>query len=89
VASSGAAPYISDMSAIPFDTLKLARALREKAHFTAEQAEGVADALAGAFQDRVATKDDLALLEQRLTIKIGGMLVVAVGVLTALLKLIS
>jgi hypothetical protein len=75
------------MSAIPFDTLKLARALRDKAHFTAEQAEGVADALAGAFQDRVATKDDLALLEQRLTIKIGGMLVIAVGVLTALLKL--
>jgi len=77
------------MGAIPFDTLKLARKLREKAHFTAEQAEGVADALADAFQDRVATKDDLALLEQRLTIKIGGMLVVAVGVLTALLKLIG
>ncbi|ADH89451.1 conserved hypothetical protein [Ancylobacter novellus DSM 506] len=75
------------MGAIPFDTLKLARTLREKAHFTAEQAE--ADALADAFQDRVATKDDLALLEQRLTIKIGGMLVVAVGVLTALLKLIG
>jgi len=77
------------MGAIPFDTLKLARTLRDKAHFTAEQAEGVADALADAFQDRVATKDDLALLEQRLTIKIGGMLVVAVGVLTALLKLIG
>lgn len=77
------------MGAIAFDTLKLARALREKAQFTPEQAEGVADALAGAFQDRVATKDDLALLEQRLTIKIGGMLVVAVGVLTALLKLIN
>lgn len=77
------------MGAIPFDTLKLARTLRDKAHFTAEQAEGVADALADAFQDRVATKDDLALLEQRLTIKIGGMLVVAVGVLTAFLKLAS
>lgn len=74
------------MSAIPFDTLKLARSLREKAHFTAEQAEGVADALAGAFQDQVATKDDLILLEQGLTIKIGGMLVVAIGVLTALIK---
>lgn len=77
------------MGAIPFDTLKLARTLPDKAHFTAEQAEGVADALADAFQDRVATKDDLALLEQRLTIKIGGMLVVAVGVLTAFLKLAS
>lgn len=77
------------MSAIPFDALKLARSLREKGAFTAEQAEGVADALADAFQDRIATKDDLALLEQRLTIRIGGMLVVSVGVLTALLKLIS
>ncbi|MFK8251421.1 hypothetical protein [Ancylobacter terrae] len=84
------------MSAIPFDTLKLARTLRDKARFTNEQAEGVADALADAFQDRIATKDDVALLrnelvllEQRLTIKIGGMLVVAVGVLTALLKLVA
>jgi len=48
------------MGAIPFDTLRLARTLREKVHFTAEQAEGVADALADVFQDRVAAKDDLA-----------------------------
>lgn len=76
------------MTAVPFDTLKLARSLREKGNFTQEQAEGVADALAEAFQDNVATKDDLALLEQRLTIKIGGMLVIAVGVLAAMEKLI-
>jgi hypothetical protein len=74
------------MAAIPFDTLKLARSLREKAKFAQEQAEGVA-ALAGAFQDEIATKTDLRELELRLTIKIGGMLVIAVGVLTALLKL--
>jgi hypothetical protein len=72
--------------------------LRERAHFSAEQAEGPA-ALAEAFQDQVATKSDIAelraeiehrfeSLEQRMTIKIGGMLVVAVGALTALLKLI-
>ncbi|WP_245276362.1 CCDC90 family protein [Methylocapsa aurea] len=78
--------HIGGMSAIPFDTLRLARSLREKAHFTPEQAEGVADALADAFQDQVATKDDLTLLEHRLTIKIGGMLVVSIGVLTALVK---
>ncbi|WP_034992569.1 hypothetical protein [Beijerinckia mobilis] len=76
------------MSAVPFDTLKLARALRESASFTTEQAEGISNALAEAFQDRVATKDDLILLEQRLTIKIGGMLVITVGVLAALIKLI-
>jgi len=56
------------MGAIPFETLKLARALREKA-----------------FQDEVATKTELG--EQELSIKIGGMLVVAVRVVTALLKL--
>jgi hypothetical protein len=87
------------MTAIPFDTLKLAKDLRERAHFSAEQAEGAAAALAEAFQDQVATKSDIAelraeiehrfeSLEQRMTIKIGGMLVVAVGALTALLKLI-
>ena len=48
----------------------------------------VADASAEAFQDRVATRDDLLLLEQRLTIKIGGTLVVAIGVLVALEKFI-
>ena len=75
------------MGAVPFDTLKLARSLREKAKFAQEQAEGVADALSDAFQDEIAMKTDLRELELRLTIKIGGMLVIAVGVLTALLKL--
>jgi hypothetical protein len=74
------------MGAIPFDTLKLARSLREKAKFPPEQAEGVADALSEAFQDEIATKTDLRELELRLTVKIGGMLVVAIGVLTAILK---
>ena len=72
---------------IPFDTLKLARSLREKAKFAPEQAEGLADALSEAFQNEIATKTDLRELELRLTIKIGGMLVIAVGVLAAILKL--
>ena len=41
--------------------------------------------LADAFQDQVATKNDLALLEQRLTIEVGGMFVVAIGALTAII----
>jgi len=36
---------------------------------------------------KVATKTDLRELELRLTIKIGGMLVIAVGVLAAIVKL--
>ncbi len=79
--------HICSMVAIPFDTLKLARSLRDKAKFDPEQAEGVADALAEAFQEEVATKTDLRELELRLTIKIGSMLVIAIGILTALLKL--
>jgi hypothetical protein len=60
--------------------------LRDKAKFAPEQAEGVANALSEAFQVEIATKTDLRELELRLTIKIGGMLVIAVGVLAALLK---
>ncbi|ACB94930.1 conserved hypothetical protein [Beijerinckia indica subsp. indica ATCC 9039] len=83
------------MSLIPFDTLKLARDLRDRAHFSPEQAEGAAAALADAFQDLDAKKSaidridaKIEALEQRLTIKIGSMLAVAVGVSIALAKLV-
>jgi len=45
--------------------------------------EGIAEAVS-----QLATKSDLAALEQRLTIKFGGMLVIAVGVLFAGLRFI-
>ncbi|MGE0107299.1 MAG: DUF1640 domain-containing protein [Thiomonas sp.] len=52
------------------------------------QAEAVADAFREAQGEAdLATKPDLRELELRLTIKIGGMLVIAVGVLAAVLKL--
>jgi hypothetical protein len=47
----------------------------------------VAEAIAAAVS-RFATKADLRDLEQRLTIKFGGMIVVAVGVILAGFKLI-
>jgi len=72
------------VTAVPFDTLKLARQLRDKAGFTPEHAEAAAEALAEAVGGaEIATKADLRDLEQRLTIKFGGMLVVAVGVMLA------
>ena len=75
------------MTAVPFDTLKLARQLRDKAGFTPEHAEAAAEALAEAVGGaEIATKADLRDLEQRLTIKFGGMLVVAVGVMLAALR---
>lgn len=52
--------------AIPFDTLKLAQTLRDKAKFSSEQAEQTASALAEAFGDwqdkqQLVTKADLAV----------------------------
>lgn len=47
------------MTATTFDTLKFARALRDKAHFTNEQAEGMADAIAEVVQTDIATKGDV------------------------------
>ena len=71
----------------PFDTLKLARRLREKAGFTPEHAEEASEALAEAVGGAdLATKADLRDLEQRLTIRFGGMLIVAVGIILAVLR---
>jgi hypothetical protein len=72
--------------AMPFDTLKLARRL-ESAGFPAQQAGDMAEAIAEAVS-QLATKADLRDLEQRMTIKFGGMIVVAVGVILAGFKLI-
>ncbi len=54
------------MSAILFDTLRLSRALREKGHFTPEQAEALAEALGEAAHDELATRADLAKLEAKI-----------------------
>jgi len=72
--------------AMPFDTLKLARRL-EAAGFPAQQAGDMAEAIAEAVS-QLATKADLRDLEQRMIIKLGGMIVVAVGVILAGFKFI-
>src|SRR5690242_6292467 len=51
------------MTTVPFDTLKLATALRDQAHFSAEQAEGITRALGEAFDERVATREDISDLK--------------------------
>jgi hypothetical protein len=48
------------MNAVLFDTLRLSRTLRDKGHFTPEQAEALAEALGDAAQGDLATKADLA-----------------------------
>ena len=78
------------MTAVPFDTLKLADKLQASG-FTPEQARGAAAALAEAVGGAdLVTKEhlDSRLLaaEQRLTIRLGGTLVVAVGILLAAIR---
>ncbi len=82
------------MATVTFDTHKFIRRLRDSG-MPDEQAEALADALRDVQSEaELATKRDIQDLETRirevelrLTIKIGGMLVIAVGVLAALLKL--
>lgn len=78
------------MTATTFDTLRISKRLKA-AGFSDEQAETVTGILRetrDADLTSLATKQDLQLLEQRLTIKLGSMLVVAVGAAAALVKLL-
>jgi hypothetical protein len=68
---------------MPFDTLKLARRL-EAAGFPAQQAGDMVEAIAEVVS-QLATKPDLRDLEQRMTIKFGGMIIVATGLILAAL----
>jgi hypothetical protein len=78
---------IAGAMAVAFDTLAYSRRLRG-AGFSQEQAEAQAEALAAVVTDTVATKHDLRELEYRLTIRLGAMLTLAVGTITALVKLL-
>jgi len=77
------------VSASLFDTLRAAKRLKDLG-FTETQAEGVAEMLREAREvdlSQLATKTDLQLLEQRVTIKFGVMLGGAVVLLGGFLKL--
>jgi hypothetical protein len=79
------------MSAIYFDTLAYAKKLT-KAGFTEKQAETLAHEQSNMIKEDLVTKDvlhrELVDLEQRLTIKMGGMLAVSIAIIAAMIKLI-
>jgi hypothetical protein len=86
------------MSAITFDTLKFVERL-EKAGVSCEHASAIAeaqkDAFAEALDNQLATKSDILRLENkietlelRLILKMGGMMVVAIGIVATLVKLL-
>ena len=76
------------MSAITFDTHQLVKELKAKG-FSDDQAEGVNDALKNALTvSEVATRRDLKESELNLTIKIGVLIVAALGFMAALQKIL-
>lgn len=89
------------MATITFDTLKFANTLKE-AGVPAAQAEAEATALSEALEvnlKELVTKEDLRHevellrrdmrdMEQRLVIKLGGLMAFSIGVVAALVKLL-
>lgn len=82
------------MAAVPFDTLALARKL-EAAGFSSKQTQDTAAALAEVPCEEVTTRHDIQDLrgelrnvEQRLTIKLGGMVAGAVAIVAVLVRLL-
>ena len=75
------------MTTIVFDTHAFVKELAE-AGMPEKQAEVLARAQATLINETLATKQDLKELELRLTMRLGSMMVVAVGVVAALVKLL-
>ena len=89
---------VRTVTTIAFDTLAYANKLKQ-AGVPDRQAEVQAEAMAELVEERLATKRDLSELEERianrmneleyrLTVRLGSMLVVAVSILAALVKLL-
>jgi hypothetical protein len=79
------------MSTITFDTHAYVKKLKAVG-ISEEQAEVQAQAIADLVTDRLVTKEDLERslkeLEYRLIIRLGSMIVVAIGVIATLVKLL-
>ena len=86
------------MKSIPFDTLAYVNKLMS-AGFTREQAEVQAEAIAELIDNNIATKRDIEelrkdllvetkQLENRMTIKLGTIMALSVGIVAALVKLL-
>lgn len=71
-----------------FNSLNYAKRL-EQAGFTRQQAEVQANIMTEIVDEKIATKQDLRVLEYRITIRLGGMLAAAVAVLAALITFVK
>ncbi|MCY4614763.1 MAG: hypothetical protein OXB94_14235 [Nitrospira sp.] len=75
------------MGATSFDTHTFVKRLTE-AGMPEAQAEVLADSQTKLIDEKLATKQDLKELELRLTIRLGSMVVIAIGVVATLVKLL-
>ena len=75
------------MDSIVFDTHAFVKELTD-AGMPEPQAEVLARTHARLIDEKLATKQDLKALELRLTLRLGSMMVVAVGAVAALVKLL-
>ena len=75
------------MSTISFDTHAFVKRLTQ-AGMPEAQAEVLADSQTKLIDEKLATKQDLKELELRLTIRLGSMVVIAIGVVATLVKLL-
>jgi len=79
------------MSVLVFDTHSYVKKLKAVG-FSEEQAEVQVEALSALIEEQLATKRDLKELEERLTyrltLRLGSMMVAAVGIIAALVKLL-
>lgn len=73
------------MASIVFDTLKFAKRA-EEAGFTKKQAEFQAEEMAKIIETELATKNDLILLGNKLTIRVGIMIAAAIGIISTIIK---
>lgn len=76
------------MSVMVFNSPNYAKRL-EQAGFTRQQAEVQANIMTEIVDEKIATKQDLRVLEYRITIRLGGMLAAAVAVLAALITFVK
>jgi hypothetical protein len=76
------------MSTLTFDTHKFIKRLTE-AGMPLGQAEVLAEEQAKLIDERLATKDDLKMMELRLTMKMGALIAAGIGIVATVTKLLN
>ena len=76
------------MSALTFDTHKFIKRLTE-AGIPLGQAEVLAEEQTNLIDERLATKDDLKMMELRLTMKLGALITAGIGIVATVTKLLN